>query len=271
MTDPRRAAISENASSKEWNAAAYHVVSEPQFAWGLRVLDRLSFAGHERVLDAGCGSGRLTKELAARIPNGSVVGCDLSDNMTRAAAQTLGNLPTRSVVRADLSSLPFRAAFDLIFSTATFHWVHDHDRLFAELRGALRGGGRLEAQCGGGPNLAVVHGRADALAAQPKFRAQFAGWQEPWHFAAADASEVRLRHVGFRSARCWLEHAPTTFANADGYRDFVETVVLRPYLARIADAALRTHFLEILVAQASADDPPFTLDYWRLNISATTM
>src|SRR5438105_2695517 len=270
MTNARRPESAGSASPTEWNAGAYHVVSEPQFAWGLRVLARVSFAGDERVLDAGCGSGRLTTEIAARIPAGLVVACDLSENMARAAAHALGDSPPRSVVRADLSSLPFHGAFDLIFSTATFHWIRDHDRLFSELRRALRFGGRLEAQCGGGPNLAAIHARADALASQSAFRAQFSTWQEPWTFAAAGETEARLRRAGFRTAHCWLEHAPTTFPDADRYRDFVAAVVLRPYLARISGDAPRARFLETLVTSAADDDPPFTLDYWRLNMSATT-
>jgi trans-aconitate 2-methyltransferase len=266
MTEHSRA-----PAPREWNATAYHVVSEPQFAWGLCVLDRVPLAGGERVLDAGCGSGRLTKEVAARVPMGFVVACDLSENMVRAAAQTLHESSACSVVRADLSFVPFRGAFDLIFSTATFHWIQDHERLFAELRGALRARGRLEAQCGGGPNLGALHARADALAAEPQFKSQFAGWQEPWNFATPDETELRLRKAGFRDARCWLEYAPTTFPDADRYRDFLQTVVLRPYLAKVSEHELRMHYLQALVAAAADDDPPFTLDYWRLNISATTV
>ena len=268
MTDPRRASGPGDAASREWNAEAYHAVSDPQFTWGLRVLDRVKLAANERVLDAGCGSGRLTKELVARTPAGSVVACDLSENMTRAAAQTLGDVPAASVVRADLTSLPFRHAFDLIFSTATFHWIHDHSRLFTELRAVLRNGGRMEAQCGGGPNLAHLHARADALAAEPAFRASFSGWREPWHLAGPEETERRLLLSGFSRAQCWLEHAPTTFPDANRYRSFVEAVVLRTYLAKLANPDLRSRFLDTLVAEAKQDDPPFTLDYCRLNISA---
>lgn len=270
MISERSGRAPDDPSAKEWNAAAYHVVSEPQFAWGLRVLDRLSLDRNEHVLDGGCGSGRLTKELASRVPDGLIVGCDLSENMTRAAAQTLGTSAS-PVVAADLTALPFRDAFDAVFSTATFHWIHDHDRLFAELRGALRGRGRLEAQCGGGPNLAAVHTRADALVSEPAFRAHFATWREPWHFASAEDTEARLRRAGFANARCWLEPAPTTFPDAERYRAFIDAVVMRTYLAKISDPEGRTEFLERLVGAAARDDPPFTLDYWRLNISATTM
>ena len=262
---------SDDTRSREWNAAAYHVVSNPQFAWGLRVLERIALAGDEHVLDAGCGSGRLTKELASRIPTGAVVGCDLSENMAHAAAQTLGGLRATSVVCADLSSLPFAGAFDLIFSTATFHWIQDHDRLFVALRAVLRAGGRMEAQCGGGQNLAVIHARANALAADKRFRSCFAAWRKPWHFAAPADTKRRLLHAGFRTVQCWLEQAPTRFPDADSYRAFIEAVVLRPYLALLSTPELRTDFLDILVEEAREDDPPLTLDYWRLNISAATM
>ena len=267
MTEDHRGAV----DPKEWNAAAYHVVSEPQFAWGLRVLDRIALTGDERVLDAGCGSGRLTSKLAARIPHGSVVGCDLSTNMARAAKETLGDDPTRFVVCANLTALPFHAAFDVVFSTATFHWVRDHDRLFRELRGALRKGGRLEAQCGGGPNLASIHARADALAADSRFRAYFADWEEPWRFASAEETEIVLRRAGFTRCRCWLEHAPTPFPSRERFAAFLDSVVMRPYLTRIPDPQLRHLFLAMMVDAAARDDPPLTLDYWRLNISAATI
>jgi trans-aconitate 2-methyltransferase len=262
---------SANRSTKEWDASAYHVVSEPQFAWGLRVLERVRLTGDERVLDAGCGSGRLTAVIASRLQSGFVVGCDLSENMTRAAGKTLGENPSCAVVRADLSSLPFRDGFDLIFSTATFHWIRDHERLFSELRAVIRRGGRLEAQCGGGPNLATIHARADALAATEPFRASFTHWNEPWLFASPEKTRARLERAGFTEIECWLEHAPTRFPDAERFGTFVESVVMRPYLARLTDPTHRGRFLDAIIAMAAEDDPAFTLDYWRLNIRAATM
>jgi trans-aconitate 2-methyltransferase len=189
--------------------------------------------------------------------------------MARAAAESLGEVNADSVVCADLSVLPFRAgAFDVVFSTATFHWILNHDRLFREIHRVLCAGGQLEAQCGGGPNLALVHARADALAAGSPFRPYFARWREPWRFASAGETEACLERCGFTSAHCWLEEAPARFTDADHYRAFLETVVMRPYLARLAAPELRHRFLDRLVTMAAADEAPFTLDYWRLNISA---
>ena len=273
MSDQPRSAGA--APVQEWDATAYHRVSDPQFAWGLRVLERLSLRGDERVLDAGCGSGRLTRELAARVPAGMVVGCDLSENMVRAAAATLGvgraadgARPNVAVVCADLQALPWRGAFGAAYSAATFHWVPDHDRLFAELRSALAAGAALEAQCGGGPNLARLHTRAKALASAAPFRAHFTRWRDPWVFASPEEAETRLERAGFARARCWLEEAPTVMADESRYRSFLEAVIMRPFLAMLPNSELRARFLDALVADGVKDDPPFVLDYWRLNISA---
>ncbi len=260
--------------TSEWDALAYHRISEPQFAWGVRVLERIPLTGTERVLDAGCGSGRLTLELARRVPNGYVVAADLSENMIRKAATVLRDALRSGTVRqcettcADLVALPFRDAFDVVFSTATFHWIHDHDALFSSIREALRAGGRLEAQCGGDRNLERVHDHAKRLSNGTAFRRHFDGWVDPWEFPTASATEERLRRAGFRTIRCWMEPAPTTFASAGEYREFIEKVVMRPFLERLGTADLRSRFLDAMVAAAAADDPAWTLDYRRLNISA---
>jgi trans-aconitate 2-methyltransferase len=254
----------------EWNAEAYHRLSDPQFAWGVRVLARLALCGDERALDIGCGSGRLTAELRARLPRGRVVAADLSGNMARAARETLAaRFPEPpEVVCADAAALPFAGVFDVIVSTATFHWVTNHPRLFRSLFDALAPGGRLHAQCGGGPNLERLHARAAALMREPPFAPHFVDWRRPWEFADSAVTAERLRSAGFEDVETGLDPAPVVFDDATVFRDFLATVVLRLHLARLADAALCDAFLDSLVEQAAADDPKYELDYWRLNLSA---
>ncbi|HYR45160.1 MAG TPA: class I SAM-dependent methyltransferase, partial [Terriglobia bacterium] len=144
------------SNSREWDAAEYHRLSVPQFQWGQRVLIELKLRGDECVLDAGCGTGKLTRLLLQNLPRGRVVGLDLSRNMVRHARRGLRREfgDRAQFVAADLLALPFCEVFDGIFSTASFHWVLDHDALFRNLFAALRSGGWFHAQCGGGPNLA---------------------------------------------------------------------------------------------------------------------
>ena len=257
-------------SAAEWDATAYHRLSDPQFGWGLRVLNRLALRGDERVLDVGCGSGRLTAELLSRLPRGEVVALDASENMARASRATLAGRfdGGYAVVRCEAQRLPFAAAFDVVFSTATFHWIADHPQLFRGLHAVLRPGGRLCAQCGGGPNLERLHARATTLTNSEPFASYFVGWAGPWEFADHVTTAGRLRSAGFEAIETGLEPAPITLADAATFREFVRTVVVRPYLARLPNAALHDLFLDTLTTHASRDDPPWTLDYWRLNISA---
>jgi trans-aconitate 2-methyltransferase len=249
----------------DWDAARYHRLSEPQLAWGRTVLARLGARPGERVLDIGCGTGRLTAELSA-LPGILVAGLDRSAAMlAEAAAQ---GLPAAVFVRGDGAALPFAAAsFDRVFSTATFHWIRDHDRLFAEIHQVLVPGGRLVAQCGGGPNLARLIGRAHDLMRSPAYAPYFGAWADPWLFASVDETTARLERAGFESIEVSLEAAPTRMADAAVYRDFISCVCVRHHVDTLP-APVRPGFVAALAGQASADDPPFTLDYWRLNIAA---
>src|SRR5215467_11211528 len=180
--------------SREWNSSEYHRLSQPQVSWGKKVLARLQLRGDETVLDAGCGTGRLTADLLEALPRGRVVGVDLSQNMLHSAREHLASFGDRvSLLACDLLHLPFERAFDCIVSTAAFHWVLDHDRLFRNLRWVLVSGGWLEAQCGGGPNLAKLRPRAQALAATPRFAAFLGDFREPWLFENAEEAAQTLQ------------------------------------------------------------------------------
>lgn len=253
----------------DWNAGRYHDISAPQQAWGRKVLDRLPLEGTERVLDIGCGTGRLTEELARRVPAGRVVGVDRSPAMLATAAAWLNErAPGTLLVQADGASLPFLRAFDAVFSGATFHWLHDHAALFRSIVAALRPGGRLVAQCGGGPNLALLYARADGLMRQPRFANYFEEWMEPTYFAGVDVTKRRLEAAGFVDIDVSLEEAPTTFDSPAMYQEFIANVCVRHHLARLSQAEQNTFLRELTVA-AAMDKPAFTLDYWRLNVSAT--
>ena len=254
-----------NQSSREWNSAVYHRLSGPQVSWGKKVLSRLRLRGDETVLDAGCGTGRLTCELLRALPHGHVVGVDLSENMLSSAREHLSS-DFVSLVACDLIHLPFERAFDGIVSTAAFHWVLDHDRLFANLRHALVPGGWLEAQCGGGPNLVTLRNRANALAATPTFARFFAGFHEPWLYQYAEDAAECLRRAGFIDVETSIEAAPTILDNSEQYSEFVRNIIFRRHLENIPTEELRAEFMDELTRQASLDDPPFLLDYWRLNL-----
>jgi len=248
-----------NTGPREWDAEAYDAISDPQFEWGMEVLERLELRGDEFALDAGCGSGRVTAELAKRLPEGRLLAVDGSEAMVEKARQRLGDRATYMV--ADLVELEIAEPVDLIFSTATLHWIPDHDKLFARLRAALRPGGRLVAQCGGEGNVAE-HTRAIAtVGARPEFAPHLTKAKGLWNFAGAEETERRLRAAGFDLARCWLQPKPVTPAQP---LEFIETVTLGPILAQLPEEKRRP-FAEAVLAESPQ---PLTLDYIRLNIEA---
>jgi trans-aconitate 2-methyltransferase len=252
-----------SAAGRSWNADAYHRVSGPQVAMAAAVLDRLELQGDETVLDAGCGSGRVTRLLLERLPRGRVIAVDASPEMVARAREELAPDARADVRLADLVQLRLKAGeqADAAFSNATFHWVLDHDALFARLHAALRPGGRLSAQCGGEGNVAAIQATAVQAAADAGLVARFDGWARPWNFAGPDETVERLRRAGFDEADCWLQAWPVS---PDEPRAYLETVCLGPHLERLA-ADERERFLDAVMTRLG--ERP-VLDYVRLNIVA---
>jgi trans-aconitate 2-methyltransferase len=248
-----------NSGPREWDADTYDAVSDPQFNWGIEVLDRLELSGDEAAVDAGCGSGRVTARLVERLPRGGVVAVDGSEAMVAKARERLGERATYLV--SDLSELRLDEPVDLIFSTATFHWILDHERLFARLRANLRPGGRLVAQCGGEGNVATHAAVIATVAARPEFADHLEQMTGMWNFAGVEETEARLRGAGFEQARCWLQPKPVQPPRP---LEFTTTVTLGPLLAQLPED-LRRPFAEAVLEES---EQPLVLDYVRLNIEA---
>lgn len=252
-------APSMNTGPREWDAATYDAVSDPQFEWGMEVLERLELRGDETAIDAGCGSGRITAQLLERLPDGKLLAVDGSPAMIAKARERLGERANYLV--ADLAELEVPEPFDLVFSTATFHWIQDHDALFRRLHAALKSDGRLVAQCGGRRNVAEHTVAIASVGARPEFARHLTEMTGIWNFAGPDETEERLRAAGFSEARCWLQPKPVTPADPLA---FVSTVTLGPILDQLPEK-LRRPFAEAVLEESPE---PFTLDYVRLNIEA---
>ena len=245
------------AQPRAWDARTYDRVADPQTRWGRLVLDRLPLDGRERVLDAGCGSGRVTELLAARLPRGRVVALDASAAMIDAARSRLAPFGDRiEYVVADLGRpLPLAEPVDAILSTATFHWVPDHDALFTNLAAVLRPGGRLVAQCGGIGNIASIRRVLASIGD---------GWPGAARYEAPLATVRRLDAADFVDIECWLTDEPTRFEPGEPFETFLRTVILGGHVERLPPGE-RDGFVRAVAA--ALPDP--MIDYVRLNIVAT--
>ena len=247
--------------TRDWDGATYDRIADPQARWGAAVLDRLPLRGDETVLDAGAGSGRVTELLAERLPDGRVIALDGSPSMITEARRRLARFGDRiEYVVADLARPfelpggPDRRA-DAILSTATFHWITDHDTLFRNLAAVIRPGGRLVAQCGGAGNIASI------LAVLPTVGD---GWLGDKHFATPEATAERLRAAGFVDIETWLQPEPTRFEPGEPFETFLRTVVLGSHVERLPEAE-RGAFVHEVASRL----PKPVIDYVRLNILAT--
>jgi trans-aconitate 2-methyltransferase len=251
---------------REWDGGVYDRISAPMEALGRAVLDRLALDGDETVIDAGCGSGRVTEALIGRLPRGRVIAVDASPSMVAAARERLeraGHGPERVEVReGNLLELEVAEPVDAILSTATFHWILDHDRLFARLHAALRPGGRLVAQCGGEGNIDVLRGVANEVLAREPYAEHFRDWRPPWNYAGPEQTHERLLAAGFTTADCWLTPAPR---EPEQPREFLSTIVLGPHVQQLPED-LREPFMDDVLAELGE---PVVVDYVRLNIDAT--
>jgi trans-aconitate 2-methyltransferase len=241
------------SETRDWDAGTYHRVSDVHQEWAAQVLGRMQPA--RLVLDAGCGSGRVTELLLEKCDH--VIAVDAAPSMVEHARETLGDRAT--VLQQDLLELSVPEPVDAAFSNAVFHWVPDHPRLFERLHRALRPGGQLEAQYGGHGNVERFTEAADAAGMEEPFADYFDGWLRPWNFTTAEQARAWLEQAGFEHVRTWLEDWPTRPAEPIAY---IRTVCLGPHLQVLPEE------LHAQYVQAVAERMPPEIDYVRLNVSA---
>jgi trans-aconitate 2-methyltransferase len=237
----------------DWDAATYDRLPIPMTGWGLQVLKRLELRGDETVLDAGCGTGKGTEALRERLPHGQVIALDASPSMIAKALERLGADRVTYLTHDLMEPIPIEPV-DAIFSTATFHWVPDHDRLFANLAAVIRTDGQLVAQCGGWGNLERVNAAAERAAGIDLAATKtYASPEETW---------TRLEAEGFVDIETWLQEAPVELP-ADELEPYLRTVILSGEVARRSEEGSNA----LVHAVATELGGPL-IDYVRLNIMA---
>jgi trans-aconitate 2-methyltransferase len=247
--------------ARDWDAGTYDAVGAPIQAFGHALLDRLALEGDEAVLDAGCGSGAVTEALLERLPEGRVIAADASPTMIERAREELGEDPRLQLVLADLVELELDEPVDLVFSSAVFHWIADHEVLFARLHAALRPGGFLLAQCGAEGNIADVCQALAVVEPEAPFAEHLAGWDGPWNFSPPDLACERLERAGFIDVRA-MTHIEVVTPHDPG--PFISTVILGAHLDRLP-AELHNRFVRRVMEEM---ERPREFRYVRLTLSA---
>ncbi len=252
-----------------WDAKTYdQVSSNVQLEWGRKLLEKRLWTGNEIVMDAGAGSGNLTRVLADKVPNGYVYAVDADSNMVLQAKANLSDCRNVEVIQSRMQEVKLPRAVDVIFSNAALHWVLDQESLFLHFWQLLKPSGELLAEFGGYGNLERIIPSIFKTMQSAQFKEYFVHWKQSWYFPKADNIEKILQNTGFKDINLSLSRQTTAYPDRRSFVDFAKTVIMKPFFGYLPDDAKRDSFLEAFVSELEYAGLGWSLDYVRIGISA---
>ena len=259
-----------------WDATTYDRISDAQESWGQEILEYRKWKGNQIVLDAGCGSGRTTKILSIKVPQGKVIAVDSDLSMIRLAKENLAKFSNIEFIKMDISQLELAEKVDVVFSNATLHWILNHKKVFERFWQILNLDGQLLIQCGGHRDLAKTLSILNQVSKAKEFYHYFSNnkeddiWKQTWYFARKEDTEKILQEIGFRNIQVFLEDREAKFHNKEEYFLFIKTIVLIPYLKYLPNDILKDKFAKSVIQEieTNAKELQWKLDFVRLNINA---
>ncbi len=261
-----------------WDAKNYHKVSSIQETWAIELLSSRKWKGNEVLVDAGCGSGRVTKIIANILKEGKIYAIDLDKNMIENAKINLKDQKNVIFINSDIATVELPEPVDVIFSNAVIHWIKDHYKLFCNFWKLLKQSGEVLIQCGGKGNLGTIKPILDLTRESGEFIGYFLDWEDPWNFASAEETFSIMERVGFKKIETSLTKKIAEFSSLEEYRLFMKTVIMKPYLSylssynndQITDAFMDCFFRHQKKSIKGLSDVinEYRIDYTRLNIRA---
>jgi trans-aconitate 2-methyltransferase len=285
-----------------WDALTYDQVSRlVQYKWGQQVIKWRKWRGNEIVMDAGCGSGLLTKQLAKQVPRGKVYAVDIDSNMIKQAKRTFKSFDNIEITQSSFTDVKVPIRMDVIFSNSALHWVQDHRKAFknfwqmlkpmnsnditninvsSDINNNTDSSGQLLIQCGGYGNLQEIIAISERIICLDQFKEHFADWKQPWHFAKAEDTSRLLQEIGYVNTKVYYTDDCVTLPNRRIYSKFVKTVVMKSYLDHLSSHKdgyyidkLKDLFLQLFLDEVEKYssgklNKPWSLDFIRLNIIA---
>ena len=270
-----------------WDALTYDQVSRlVQYKWGQQVIKWRKWCGNEIIMDAGCGSGLLTKQLAKQVPRGKVYAVDIDSNMIKQAKDNLKSFDNVEIIQSSFTDVKLSTQVDVIFSNSALHWVLDHRKAFQNFWEMLKpmnnnnnsNSGQLLIQCGGYGNLQKIIAILEGITHLDQFKEHFADWKQPWYFAKTEDTSKLLREIRYVNIKVYYSDDQVTLPNRRIYSKFVKTVVMKPYLDHLSlhnddTDKLKDVFLELFLDEvgkysSGKFNKSWSLDFVRLNIIA---
>jgi len=253
----------------EFDGRKYEQASAHQKEWGTKLIAEIGLRGSERVLDLGCGDGKLTAQIAELAPDGEVLGIDASRGMIEAALpKARKNL---RFLLMDIRDIDFAEQFDLVFSNATLHWVSDHPRMLQRVRRALCDGGRLRFNFAGDGNCATFCSVVREAMSSNEFAPHFAAFKWPWYMPSVDDYSEVMDKSGMKGTRVWGENADRFFADAQAMTKWIDQPSLVPFVAHVPEgsrSAFRDYVVRNMVEKTRQPDGRCFETFRRINAVA---
>lgn len=233
-------------SMHRWNPADYEKSSSAQYKWAMELVSGLNLKGDEHILDIGCGNGKVTARLAGLVPEGRVIGVDISADMISYAQRKYPqkDFSNLSFQVGDASRLCFNEEFDLAVSFACLHWVKDHLPVLEGVRRSLLPGGRILFQCGGKGNAAKLLDLTEELVRNARWKAYFLDFHFPYNFYGPEEYRAWLVQAGLEPIRVELIPKDMVHLGQLGLEGIIRTTWL-PYTERLPEG-LRMKFVREL-------------------------
>lgn len=230
-----------------WNALDYEKNSSAQQTWARELIAKLNLQGNERILDVGCGNGKITAEIANLVPDGSVVGIDSSEAMINLARNRYpwDTFPNLQFLQADACQLPFQNEFTVVFSNATLHWIQAHVSVLQGISQSLQLGGKVLLQMGGRGNATELFNVVEEMIRSSQWRAYFADFTFSYFFYDPEKYQRWLKEVGLEPTRVKLIPKDMVHEGSAGLAGWIRTTWL-PYTQRVPEQ-MREQFVRELV------------------------
>jgi len=220
-----------------WNAKDYAKHSKAQEVWAKELIKKLDLKGDENILDLGCGDAKVTA-LLKKATAGCVVGVDKSQAMIQLATQSYPNI---SFLEMDARTLSFDNKFDIIFSNAVLHWIHDQQSVLKGVYKALKPNGKILLQFGGYGNAKEILSVMDAFIAK-EYACYFKDFESPYNFPHSDVYEALLVEQGFKNIDAKLIEKDMVHDDIDAFKGWIRTTWF-PYTG-VLDEEMREEFID---------------------------
>jgi trans-aconitate 2-methyltransferase len=251
----------------EWNAPGYAGISGLQQAMASEVLSLLNLRDAKSVLDLGCGNGKVTAVIAARVPDGRVVGVDASAEMIAYATDHFGTgaCPNLHFEVSDICHITFKDEFDLVVSFNALHWIPQQDEALRAIRTAMKSGGSAQLRLVPKGERKSLEDVLEETRRSPKWASYYDGYQDPYLHLTAEAYAALAEENGLRVVSKDVNDKSWDFGSREGFFAF-GSVTFVEWTRRLPEEAKPEFISDVLDRYSAVAGDNHTFRFYQMDI-----